>query len=143
MVLEQLTSLTGLRLLLKMKLERNLLSNQKLAEAGNAELESEFVLPGREKGESSRGVDDKTKTTSDDSEESDSDDDDVVGPLPPAPKKNDDDEDDSGDDHEVTPVDKIPRSHEIKLEPGSRAITSLALDPTGARVISGAVDYEL
>jgi hypothetical protein len=138
-VLEQLTSLTGLCLLLKMKLERNLLSNQKLAEAGNAELESEFVLPGREKGESSRGVDDKTKTTSDDSEESDSDDDDVVGPLPPAPKKND--EDDSGDDHEVTPVDKIPRSHEIKL--GSRAITSLALDPTGARVISGAVDYEL
>ena len=33
--------------------------------------------------------------------------------------------------------------HEIKLEHGSRAITSLALDPSGARVISGAVDYEL
>jgi len=123
--------------------ERNLVSNQKLEEAGKAELESEFVLPGREKGESSKGVDDKTKTASDDSEESDSDDD-VVGPLPPPrSKKNDEEEDDSGDDHEVTPVDKIPRSHEIKLEHGSRAITSLALDPSGARVISGAVDYEL
>ena len=32
-------------------------------------------------------------------------------------------------------VDKIPRSHEIKLVHGEKAITALSLDPSGARVI--------
>jgi hypothetical protein len=40
-------------------------------------------------------------------------------------------------------VDKIPRSHEIKLVHGSKPISALALDPSGARVISGSVDYDL
>lgn len=126
--------------------ERNLVNNQKLEEAGKKDLESEFVVPGGKKGESSKPVDESTKTSGDDDSDSD-DDDDIVGPLPPTgvtkKKGDDDEEDESGEEHEVTPVDKIPRSHEIKLEHGSRAITSLALDPSGARVISGAVDYEL
>ena len=124
--------------------ERNLMNNQKLEEAGKADLEGVFVVPGEKKGESSKVMSGAVKT-SDDEGDSDSDED-VVGPLPPpgtVKKSNDEDDDDSGEDHEVTPVDKIPRSHEIKLEHGSRAITSLALDPSGARVISGAVDYEL
>jgi len=121
--------------------ERNLVNNQKLEEAGKAELESEFVVPSGARGDSSGGVDDKTKT-SDASDDSDSDDE-VVGPLPPPSKKNDDDEEESDEEREDTPVDKIPRSHEIKLEHGQKAITSLSLDPSGARVITGAVDYEL
>ena len=40
-------------------------------------------------------------------------------------------------------VDKIPRSHEIRLVHGSKPISALALDPSGARVISGSVDYDL
>eukprot|EP00092_Neocalanus_flemingeri_P015907 GFUD01017224.1.p1 GENE.GFUD01017224.1~~GFUD01017224.1.p1 ORF type:complete len:700 (-),score=251.17 GFUD01017224.1:58-2157(-) len=119
--------------------ERNLVNNQKLEEAGKAELESEFVVPGRSKEDTSTSVDDNTKGSDDSDNDSD---DEVIGPLPPSAMKNDD-EDDSGEDHEDTPVDKIPRSHEIKLEHGQKAITSLALDPSGARVITGAVDYEL
>ena len=67
----------------------------------------------------------------------------------------DDDEDEDGDDEdeeeeeeeegerEETPVDRIPHSHEVSLAHGDKAITSLALDPSGSRVISGGADYEL
>ena len=123
--------------------ERNLVNNQKLEEAGKAELDSEFVVPGGTKDKTSGGKNDVLKNSeASDSGDNDSDDE-VIGPLPPIAKKNDEDEEESDEEREETPVDKIPRSHEIKLEHGQKAITSLALDPSGARVITGAVDYEL
>jgi len=81
-----------------------------------------------------------------DGEDSDSDssEDDMIGPRPPGNATGDPDSEDSSDEEkEESMVDKIPRSHEIKLVHGNKAVTSLALDPSGARVISGGVDYDL
>jgi hypothetical protein len=55
----------------------------------------------------------------------------------------DEEEGEEEEDEEESMVDKIPRSHEIKLVHGSKPISALALDPSGARVISGSVDYDL
>ncbi len=52
-------------------------------------------------------------------------------------------EEEEEEEEEESMVDKIPRSHEIKLVHGSKPISALALDPSGARVISGSVDYDL
>ena len=100
-------------------------------------------------------MDSKTKKASsksdgsEDSEDSD-DDEDLVGPAAPTPRtatrlKKDGEEDDEEEDEEKEEsiVDKIPRSHEIKLVHGSKPITALSLDPSGARVITGGVDYDL
>ena len=63
----------------------------------------------------------------------------TLGPLPPGAtpnsKNDDEEEDDDVEEEEESMVDKIPRSHEIRLEHGSKPITALSLDPSGARVI--------
>jgi len=66
--------------------------------------------------------------------------------LPPGSSStgaNPDQEEDSEEEEEENMVDRIPRSHEIKLVHSEKAITALSLDPSGARVISGGVDYDL
>jgi WD repeat-containing protein 70 len=64
----------------------------------------------------------------------------------------DDDSDDSGaeesepsdDDGEEDTVEyKIPASHEVEMRHGSKAITALTSDASGARLASGSIDYEL
>ena len=101
-------------------------------------------------------MDSKTKKASsksdgsEDSEDSD-DDEDLVGPAAPTPRTatrlkkdgEEDDEEEEDEEKEESMVDKIPRSHEIKLVHGSKPITALSLDPSGARVITGGVDYDL
>ena len=131
--------------------EKNFHNNQKLEEEGRADLEEGLVIP---KANPAAGKvktpREKTKKESEESEEDDDDDsDDGIGPLPPPPgqtknsslEKTEDDEED--EEREETPVDKIPHSHNVQLEHGEKAITSLALDPSGSRVISGSADYEL
>ncbi len=85
-------------------------------------------------------------------DEEDSSDDEVVGPMPPPPttkvsrKKETDNSDDSDlddDDEEESIISKVPRSHEINLNHGPKAISALAIDPSGARLASGAIDYEV
>lgn len=67
-------------------------------------------------------------------------------------KLNDNDSDDSyddlsdSDDDNDTPeslVKRIPASHEVQMQHGSRAVLALACDPSGARLASGSIDYEL
>jgi len=149
--------------------EQNMLSNQKLEDEGRQSLDTEFIIPinpQKPKVKSSKQTDidtskkdssevlDKTKKDSskdsggDESSDEESSDDDMIGPLPPGsssvPVAGDDLEEDSEEEEvEETLVDKIPRSHEIKLVHGDKAITALSLDPSGARVVSGGVDYDL
>lgn len=80
-----------------------------------------------------------------DSEDSD---DDFVGPPIPSEMKqskdddnSDDDDDDEDDDNDLTK--KIPTSHEVQLGHGERAVTSLAIDSSGARLVSGGIDFEV
>ncbi|KAL7736476.1 hypothetical protein ACLKA6_019677 [Drosophila palustris] len=98
-------------------------------------------------------------------------DEDVIGPLPPTGDQNqsddslattekqakskspqdgeedndNEDEDDSeadSDDEESLPR-RIPYTHEVQMQHGSRAVLALAGDPSGARIVSGSIDYDM
>uniref|UniRef100_A0A8D2ZKN4 WD repeat-containing protein 70 n=1 Tax=Scophthalmus maximus TaxID=52904 RepID=A0A8D2ZKN4_SCOMX len=82
------------------------------------------------------------------------DDDELVGPpLPPGytgSTAHSDDEDDDDDDQESeddddddNPVKKIPDTHEITLQHGTKTVSALGLDPSGARLVTGGYDYDV
>ncbi|CAO1420113.1 unnamed protein product [Diamesa serratosioi] len=92
--------------------------------------------------------------------------DDVIGPVPSSSdgsedltqtttsKKNkkpsedsdddsDDDDDESDDGEEDSIAYKIPASHEVQMQHGTKAVIAMAVDASGARLASGSIDYEL
>ncbi|KAM9517120.1 WD repeat-containing protein 70 [Salvelinus alpinus] len=79
------------------------------------------------------------------------DDEDLVGPpLPPGyrgstadDEDDDDDDDDMQDDEDDSPVKKIPDTHEITLQHGTKTVSALALDPSGARLVTGGYDFDV
>ncbi|XP_054468317.1 WD repeat-containing protein 70 isoform X2 [Anoplopoma fimbria] len=77
------------------------------------------------------------------------DDDDELGPLTRpsgSTAHSDDDDDDEGeaqDDDDDNPVKKIPDTHEITLQHGTRTVSALGLDPSGARLVTGGYDYDV
>ena len=87
--------------------------------------------------------------------DSSDDEDDFIGPpIPKAgpstskiteneSKNEDSDEDSDSSDDEDNLEKKIPRSHEAKMSHGERAVTSLAIDPSGTRIVSGGLDFEV
>ncbi|XP_062455404.1 WD repeat-containing protein 70 isoform X1 [Rhea pennata] len=78
-------------------------------------------------------------------EDSDDDDDEFIGPpLPPGFKDSDDDHDDDDlQEEDNNPIKKIPDSHEITLQHGTKTVSALALDPSGARLVTGGYDYDV
>lgn len=92
---------------------------------------------------------------------------DIIGPLPPAVDSEDkkptdattteqtkaktsqeDDEDneedsDADSDDEEALYRRIPYTHEVQMQHGSRAVLALAGDPSGARIVSGSIDYDM
>ena len=67
-----------------------------------------------------------------------------------ATKGNDKDEDDEDnlseedeEEEEETLQSRIPNSHEVQLNHGVKAVSALAIDPSGSRLVSGAIDYEV
>ncbi|RWR99641.1 WD repeat-containing protein 70-like protein [Dinothrombium tinctorium] len=54
-----------------------------------------------------------------------------------------DDDDDSGDRIEFNRYSELPISHEVELIHGSKLVSSIALDPSGSRVVTGGYDYEV
>lgn len=84
-------------------------------------------------------------------EEEEEDDEGLVGPpLPPGytgstaeDDDEDDDEDDMQDDEDDNPVKKIPDTHEIALQHGTKTVSALALDPSGARLVTGGYDFDV
>ncbi|XP_008284694.1 WD repeat-containing protein 70 isoform X1 [Stegastes partitus] len=79
------------------------------------------------------------------------DDDELVGPpLPPGysgstAHSDDDDEEEAqdDDDDDNNPVKKIPDTHEITLQHGTKTVSALGLDPSGARLVTGGYDYDV
>ncbi|KAL2087732.1 hypothetical protein ACEWY4_016560 [Coilia grayii] len=74
----------------------------------------------------------------------------MVGPpLPPdygGSRTADDDDDNDGDTQEEdddNPLKKIPDTHEITLQHGSKTVSALGLDPSGARLVTGGYDYDV
>uniref|UniRef100_A0A182K3M9 WD_REPEATS_REGION domain-containing protein n=1 Tax=Anopheles christyi TaxID=43041 RepID=A0A182K3M9_9DIPT len=96
-----------------------------------------------------------------DKDEADDDDEDeeVIGPVPTgsgevtdgrrkkADKEDDSDSDDDDDDDdefdEDAPINKLPHSHEVEMHHGNKAVIALASDPSGVRLASGSMDYNL
>jgi len=79
--------------------------------------------------------------------------DDLIGPPIPqgfqpattsrVERDSDDETTDSENDDDDDPVNKIPSSSQICLNHGNKAISALALDPAGARLITGGYDYDV
>ncbi|XP_054739403.1 gastrulation defective protein 1 homolog [Anastrepha obliqua] len=98
-------------------------------------------------------------------EDDDSDDEPAFGPLPtdavgaaadtnkqsvtklkktnPDSDDDEDDDDDENSDDEGHLERKIPNTHEVQMQHGSRAVLALAGDPAGARLVSGSIDYDM
>ncbi|XP_055886260.1 WD repeat-containing protein 70-like isoform X1 [Biomphalaria glabrata] len=57
-------------------------------------------------------------------------------------RDHDSDEDDEAEDDE-NPLTKIPQSHEIILNHGAKTVSALALDPSGARLVTGSFDFDV
>ncbi|XP_014238434.1 gastrulation defective protein 1 homolog [Trichogramma pretiosum] len=57
----------------------------------------------------------------------------------------DDDDDDSNEDDKEDEdlIKRIPCTHQVSMKHGTKAVTAIAADPSGARLASGSVDYEL
>lgn len=85
-----------------------------------------------------------------------SDEDAPFGPLPTddiqietsknADKDLDEDEDsasDNDDDDDEYLENKIPNSHEVQMQHGTHAVLALASDPSGGRLVSGSIDYDM
>lgn len=139
------------------------ITNRKLEEAKRTD-DQKSLLRNSKKNEKSAN----DKHVDDDSANDDDDDDEIIGPLPPGftpplPKSgnqdtttkdskkkeekqaenSDDDEEEEDEEEELTPVEKIPRSHEITLKHGQKVVSALALDPSGSRLASGGYNYEV
>ncbi|KAH9521646.1 WD repeat-containing protein 70 [Dermatophagoides farinae] len=98
-----------------------------------------------------------TNDDDDNDDDDDDEDDDFIGPpLPPGfnqeednsvkiKDNNDGDDDDDGqyDLNDDNRYSVLPISHEIELKHGGKSVTALALDPNGARLVSGGIDYEI
>uniref|UniRef100_A0A674ECS5 WD repeat-containing protein 70 n=1 Tax=Salmo trutta TaxID=8032 RepID=A0A674ECS5_SALTR len=120
-----------------------------------------YILPNRNKEESSSGSGSSDSDSDSDSEligppvpkqlTGQEDDEDLVGPpLPPGyrgstadDEDDDDDDDDMQDDEDDNPVKKIPDTHEITLQHGTKTVSALALDPSGARLVTGGYDFDV
>ncbi|KAG9101497.1 hypothetical protein FS749_006400 [Ceratobasidium sp. UAMH 11750] len=80
------------------------------------------------------------------------DDNEDVGPMPaPGPRQNngvEEDDEDGDDEDEGGGVDDLdestfPITHEISLKDHTKVVSALAVDPSGARVVTGSHDYDV
>ncbi|XP_046717362.1 WD repeat-containing protein 70 isoform X1 [Silurus meridionalis] len=124
----------------------------------------------KQKQKPSASTSSRQKESDDSSDSSDSSDSELIGPPPPqAPAEEDDDEligpplpegysrttadadaeDDSDDDEnemeeeDDDPVKKIPDTHEITLLHGTKTVSAMGLDPSGARLVTGSYDFDV
>jgi len=108
-----------------------------------------------------KSTEESKKNDNEESDDDDDDDDDFIGPPLPSSlsvgsdatkekkekekrKDESDDDDESSDaEEEVTLRDKIPCTHEVSMNHGTKAVIAIAADPSGARLASGSVDYDV
>ncbi|KAJ7102169.1 transcription factor [Mycena belliarum] len=69
-------------------------------------------------------------------------DDDEPGPPPPPGKEPEEPEFDPSDDEGESDFPQFPTTHEIILKDHTKVVSALALDPSGARILSGSHDYD-
>ncbi|ELU41479.1 transcription factor [Rhizoctonia solani AG-1 IA] len=79
--------------------------------------------------------------------------DDEVGPVPPPSLTNkgdagkvdesDDEQDEGAEDSDPDDESTFPITHEITLKDHTKVVSALAVDPSGARVVTGSHDYDV
>ncbi|KAF8741626.1 Transcription factor, partial [Rhizoctonia solani] len=79
--------------------------------------------------------------------------DDEVGPMPPPSLTNkgdaskvdesDDEQDEGAEDSDPDDESTFPITHEITLKDHTKVVSALAVDPSGARVVTGSHDYDV
>ncbi|KAJ6107340.1 hypothetical protein N7523_008663 [Penicillium sp. IBT 18751x] len=62
---------------------------------------------------------------------------------PQEPKDSDDDSSDDDDSNDEDDEDEFPVSHELVMKTHERAVTTMTMDPSGARLITGSTDCTL
>ncbi|XP_051784448.1 WD repeat-containing protein 70 isoform X1 [Erpetoichthys calabaricus] len=73
-----------------------------------------------------------------------SEEDEFIGPpIPRFKDSEDDDDDESNNEDDDNPVQRIPDTHEITLQHGTKTVSALGLDPSGARLVTGGYDYDV
>ncbi|KAF9042099.1 transcription factor [Panaeolus papilionaceus] len=81
-------------------------------------------------------------------ENDDDDDEDEQGPMPPPPNKDQNGDfqepefEPSGDEEDEDDGPQFPITHEVTLKDHTKVVSALALDPSGARIVSGSHDYD-
>ncbi|XP_076228878.1 gastrulation defective protein 1 homolog [Nomia melanderi] len=101
----------------------------------------------------------KSASPTDENKDDEDEDNDLIGPPIPSDFQsttdlgessklkqsgNDSDEDEEESDTEETQLrDKVPCSHEVTMTHGTKAVTAIAADPSGARLASGSIDYDV
>lgn len=81
-------------------------------------------------------------------ENDDDDDEDEQGPMPPPPNKDQNGDfqepefEASGDEEDEDDSPQFPITHEVTLKDHTKVVSALALDPSGARIVSGSHDYD-
>ncbi|XP_076630347.1 gastrulation defective protein 1 homolog [Colletes latitarsis] len=104
-------------------------------------------------------LEEDAESIDDNSNQNNDEDEDFIGPPIPSDIENTvdtkrssqskDNEDDSDEDDEESDTDetelkdKIPCSHEVTMTHGTKAVTAIAADPSGARLASGSIDYDV
>lgn len=58
-------------------------------------------------------------------------------------EEDEEEEEDDAVEEDDSPLSKIPTSHEIVFDHGQKTISALALDPSGARLVTGSIDFDV
>lgn len=83
-----------------------------------------------------------SNTQTDDGEEPEFDPDDIGPPPPPETDHADGPEEPEFDPSGDEDLPEFPTTHEILLKDHTKVVSALALDPSGARIVSGSHDYD-
>ena len=68
---------------------------------------------------------------------------DVTDQMSPSSDEDEDDGDEMSDNEQVSLKSRLPIGHKVVLNHGSKTISALAIDPAGARLVTGSFDYEI
>ncbi|XP_052744079.1 gastrulation defective protein 1 homolog [Bicyclus anynana] len=134
-------------------------------EANKLKMEQLSTEKSADKNVNTMGPQPTQSTQKNDSNDESSDDDDLIGPAIPSSLlakdpdkvnsgdegKNDTtkgeedsyDELSGSDDDELSLEKRIPNTHEVEMRHGTKAVVAVAVDPSGARLATGSVDYDV
>ncbi|MCL4120801.1 UNVERIFIED_CONTAM: hypothetical protein GTU68_041924 [Idotea baltica] len=110
-----------------------------------AERKKDIVDAIEEEDENEEGSTRTTRPADESNASDDSDDEDeMIGPpLPPELSHNKNDAEQSDEDDEENLNVRFPVTRELQLNHGSKTVSAMTVDPSGSRLVSGSIDYDV